>query len=365
LAIAAMKKFIRELAAMSLTARLQCQVRKALLGPTDLPLTVDVPLKIPQTETRVWLHGLGEPRDITSQHSIACTSPFLVCIGLESSEFASAARMSGKHFSLKFCRNTLERELLADIGLEFVSKTSMPDATGRVLSLFRAASCRNYCLSTARLLAHDLVNIHGNRKTRKSTGQDVSALEMRCNAAIFICPRPVVLVSVLDEERGNIFPMNLFGALGGKYLGFALNSSRAAAPLASRIRRLALSSIPYGQIAAARDLRKNHRQASIRWEELPFSTRRSKTLQIPVPEFALRVCELNIENQWPLGSHTFFLARIAGEEIISDDSAFYMISGQYAPLMQACPCPCRSPCQPSEIPSDRSVLTGPTGPKLS
>ena len=316
---------------MPLIAQLQRHARKILLGPTDLPLTVDVPLQIPQTETRVWLHGLGEPRDVTSRHSIACISPFLVCIGFESGEFVSGPRMLGKRLSLKFCRNTLERELLAEIGLEFAS---MPDTKDRVFSLFRAVNCRNYCLSPARLLAHDLFNIHGNRKTRKSTGQNVSTLEMRCNAAIFICPRPVVLVSVVDGDRGNIFPMNLFGTLGGNCLGFALNSSRTAAPLASRVRRVALSSIPYRQIAAARELRKNHRQTSIRWEELPFPTQGSKTFHIPVPEFALRVCELNIEDQWPLGSHTFFLARIAGEELLSNDSAFYMINGQYASLMQ-------------------------------
>jgi flavin reductase (DIM6/NTAB) family NADH-FMN oxidoreductase RutF len=157
---------------------------------------------------------------------------------------------------------------------------------------------------------------------------------MRCNSVVFICPRPVVLVGVLEDDGGNIFPMNLFGALGGKYLGLALDSSKKAAPLVNRIRRLALSSIPYHEIAVARDLRGNHNQASIRWEDLPFPIERSKTFGIPVPEFALRVCELNVEDSWQFGSHTFFLASIAGEEIVSEDSAFYMVQGQYAELRQ-------------------------------
>jgi flavin reductase (DIM6/NTAB) family NADH-FMN oxidoreductase RutF len=319
---------------MLLVDKIQRQIRKALLGATDLPLTIDAPLQIPQQETTVWLHGMGEPRDVTSRHSVACISPFLVCIGFERSEFADADRLFGTRFSLKFCRNTPERELLAEIGLEFTAQFAEPS---RFLGLFRAVSCRNLCLSALRLRAHDLFNIYGNRKTRKFTGQDVSALEMRCNAVAFICPRPVVLVSVLDEERGNIFPMNLMGTLGGNYFGFALNSSRPAAPLSSRIRRLALSSIPHHQVAVARSLRSNHRQESIRWEDLPFPTRRSKLLKIPVPEFALRVLELNIEDVLPLGTHTFFLARIAGEEIVSDDSAFHMINGQYAARRQNVP----------------------------
>ena len=53
--------------------------------------------------------------------------------------------------------------------------------------------------------------------------------------------------------------------------------------------------------------------------------------------------EVNIEKVWPLGSHTFFLARIAGEEIVSDDGAFYMINGQYAAQRQTVPVPIPEP----------------------
>ncbi len=346
---------------MSLVDKIQRQIRKALLGPTDLPLTIDAPLQIPQEETRVWLHGMGEPRDVTSRHSVACISPFLVCIGFERSEFADAARLFGTRFSLKFCRNTPERELLAEIGLEFSTQVAEPS---RFLGLFRAVSCANFCLSALRLRAHDLFNIHGNRKTRKFTGQDLSALEMRCNAAAFICPRPVVLVSVLDEDRGNMFPMNLMGGLGGNYFGFALNSTRTAARLSSRIRRLALSSIPYRQIALARSLRGNHRQESIRWEDLPFATRRSKLLRIPVPEFALRILELNVEDVLPLGTHTYFLARIAGEEIVSDDSAFHMINGQYPAHRQNVPVSLPEP-RPGRVISLIGRRNGGGGPRVS
>ena len=336
---------------MSLANKVHRQLRKVLLGQTDLPLTRDVPLHFPQREVSVWLHGMGEPRDVTTCHSVACISPFLFCIGLESNELAFPGRTSGKRFSLNFCRNTPEREILAEIGLKF---TATLPAADLFLFLFRAVNCTNFCIPAARLLAHDLFNVYGNWKSRKHTGQNVSALEMRCNSVAFICPRPVVLVSVLDEERGNIFPMNLLGTLGGNYLGFALNSSRQAAPLTSRIRQLALSSIPYRQIAVARDLRRNHRQAAIHWEDLPFLTRRSKTFQIPVPEFALRVCELNIEESWPLGSHTFFLARIAGEEILSEDSAFYMVHGQYAALRQSTSVSMPEPVPAGEfLPADR------------
>jgi flavin reductase (DIM6/NTAB) family NADH-FMN oxidoreductase RutF len=318
---------------MSLAESAHQLLRKVLLGPTDRPLCIDVPLQLPQSEVSLWLHGLGEPRDVTAIHSIASFSPFHVCIGFEPDEFVPHAGFETKRLSLEFRTNSPSQQRLAEIGLEFVSTHP---AKGRDLALFRGISCKNFCLPAARLWAHDLFNIYGNWKSRKSNGQDVSAFEMRCNAVVFLCPRPVVLVSVLEEDRdrGNIFPMNLFGSLGGGYFGFALNGSRTAAPLVNRIRRVALSNIPYRQKAATRDLRGNHRQASIRWQDLPFATRRSKTFDIPVPEFALRICELSVEDSWPLGTHTFFVARLAGEEVFSEESSFHMIYGQYAALRQ-------------------------------
>jgi flavin reductase (DIM6/NTAB) family NADH-FMN oxidoreductase RutF len=308
---------------MSLAHKIHRLARKVLLGPTDLPQAIDVPLHYPQREVSIWLHGMGEPRDVTSRHSVACTSPFMFCIGLEPGELPPP----NKRLSLKFYENTAAQPLLGEIGLEL--STALP-ATGRALYLFKAVSCTDFCLSSARLRAHSLFQAFDNWRSRKATGQHVSFLETRCKTVTFFCPRPVVLVSVRDGERGNIFPMNLFGTLGGNYLSFALNSTRQAAPLANRLRQLALSSIPYSQIAVARDLRKNHRQQSIAWEQLSFPVKKSKTLDIPVPEFALRVRELKVEASQNLGSHTFFLARIEEEEVFSEAAEFHMIHGHYA-----------------------------------
>lgn len=312
---------------MSFAHKIHLLLRKILLGATDLPQAIDVPLHSPQHEVSIWLHGMGEPRDVTSCHSVACTSPFMFCIGFESAEVQAPDTFQNKQLSLKFLENTAAQPLLGEIGIELAA---VLPATDRSLFLFNAVSCANSCISPARLWAHNLFNAFGNWRSRKATGQHVSAHETRCNAVAFFCPRPVVLVSVRDGERGNIFPMNLFGSLGGGYLAFALNSARQAAPLTSRLRQLALSSVPYSQIAAARALRKNHREPSIDWEQLSFPTKKSKAFHIPVPEFALRVRELQVEDSRNLGSHTFFLARIAEEEVFSEDTEFHMIHGQYA-----------------------------------
>jgi flavin reductase (DIM6/NTAB) family NADH-FMN oxidoreductase RutF len=123
--------------------------------------------------------------------------------------------------------------------------------------------------------------------------------------------------------------MNLMGHIGNGYFAFALNSRRRAAPLVERAGRAALSSIPFGQASVARQLGKNHFRESANWSEIPFQTLRSTALGIPVPAFASRVREMEIEAIRKLGSHTLFVARIIRDERWSDSPQFFMIHGLY------------------------------------
>jgi flavin reductase (DIM6/NTAB) family NADH-FMN oxidoreductase RutF len=124
--------------------------------------------------------------------------------------------------------------------------------------------------------------------------------------------------------------MNLLGSLGGDYFAFALTSRRKAAPLVERIRRLALSTVPLDHAPTVRKLAGNHYNQSIDWAQLPFSLQSSKKLGLPIPEFAIRVYELQVCDAQTLGSHTFFLAKILHVETNTIQPEFNMIHGHYA-----------------------------------
>lgn len=309
---------------MSVEDKLYQVLRRILLGPTDLPQACDLALHHPQSEIAVWLHGMGEPRDVTTRHSVACAAPFMFCIGFENK--GDLEKHWGSRLSLIFRERGGHGQLLGEISLQL--STILPTA-GPQLCLFKAIGCTNFCLSRPRLLAHYLHHAYKRWKKRKVDDVKVSPLDGRCNAVTFICPRPVVLVSLLGGDRGNIFPMNLLGTVGRDYLVFALNSKKQAAPLVEQLGQLAISSIPFNQAPTARELGKNHYMQSIDWEKLPFRTQKSRILHIPVPEFALRVRELKVQYARPLGSHTFFVTRIVGEEVHADGPEFHMIHGLY------------------------------------
>jgi flavin reductase (DIM6/NTAB) family NADH-FMN oxidoreductase RutF len=301
------------------------KVRRALLGDSDLPQQCAVALRAPQSEVRVLLHGLRAPCDVTGRHMIACASPFTIGIGLDAQ--SSMEIVDAPKLTLQFFEQAGDQRLLAEIELHL--STSVAAGT-QELFLFHVGSVQNYCLPKLRLWAHYLLLAYLRSRGPKKPGEiPMVARGVHAGIVCFICPRPVVLVSVADRDGGNMFPMNLMGSVGDGYFAFSLNTTRQASPLVQRVGRVALSDLPFEQSDRARELRGNHKRESIRWKDLQFPTRTSAALGIPVPDFALRVREMEIESVRRLGSHTVFVARIVQEERYSQGAQFFMIHGIY------------------------------------
>jgi flavin reductase (DIM6/NTAB) family NADH-FMN oxidoreductase RutF len=299
-------------------------VRHIALRDADLPQQCTIGLSDPQTEVRVWLHGFGDPIDVTHNHVVACAAaPFTVGIGLDRNWNLET---SARDLSLTFRESDGKGRLLADVGLRS-SETLSSD--NQSLSLFHIRSCRNYCLPRARVWAYDRYQSFVRHRDDKNPEIPLSVLEARSMTAFFICPRPVVLVSVKHGDAGNIFPMNLLGSIGDGYFAFALNSLRKAAPLVERAGRAVLSTIPFNYAELVRQLGKNHRKESVNCEDLPFETTTSKVLGFPIPEFALRVREVEIKVVRKLGSHTLFFGRLLQDECRRESLQFYMVHGIY------------------------------------
>jgi flavin reductase (DIM6/NTAB) family NADH-FMN oxidoreductase RutF len=170
---------------------------------------------------------------------------------------------------------------------------------------------------------------------RKTPSPDVAmrARDVHAMCVYYNCPRPVGLVSVSDGNATNLFPMNLMGVIGGGRFAFALNADKPVTRLIESARRIALATVPYAQAKTVYGMAQNHKKDSIDLTELPFSVRRSAEFGLPVPEFALRVRELEVEAIARPGSHTLFLARILRdvdcEPPGSPQPQFFTIHGIY------------------------------------
>jgi hypothetical protein len=313
-----------EIRSMSIATGVSGAIKKVLLGDTLLPQEFTLGLSDPQTEISVWLRGPGEERDVTDRLSTACAEPFTLCIGFDEARCPVAQSLS--RLTLTFCERNRQKRVLGEIGLKY--RATLPGTGSRFL-LFEPRSSNNFCLPKTRIWTHYLLHAYRQWRRDNSQGIKMTFLERRASMVTFIRPHPIVLVSVGNEKDGNIFPMNLLGSLGNGYCGFALRTERVAGSLVDKARRVALSSVPLSQGFLAYRLANHHTMQSIDWNQLPFTTRKSRAFDIPVPDFAQRVKELEIETSLAIGSHRFFIARIVRDEKFDDGLTFCSIHGFY------------------------------------
>jgi flavin reductase (DIM6/NTAB) family NADH-FMN oxidoreductase RutF len=306
---------------MSQRSRLRQFAKRVLFGPMSFAQQCPIGLSDPQQEVIVRLHGSGEPRDVTRNHVMASGAPFTIGIGLETQQIQAA---KNRPLSLRFCSREDEK-LLGSIALQ---PSAVIPAGPRFLHLFRCRSFKNFCLPKPWLWSRYL---HYAYLRSRAPVPDVrpTMRELHSMFVFYICPRPVVLGGVCDGIHSNVFPMNLMGPIGDGYFSFALNSARPVTALVERARSVALSSLPFSQSSVALQLGKNHKVEHIDLAQLPFSTKPSPNSRLPVPDFALRVREIEIEAAHNVGSHTLFIARVIHDDRWAHGPEMFVVHGIY------------------------------------
>ena len=301
-------------------------VKRVVFGPQNFAQQYPLGMRDPQSEVIVRLCGMGAPQDVTHRHMMACGFPFTIGIGLDEDFETKVAESAA--LSLSFHERSGRGRLLGKIGLRPVANIA---AGNKKLWLFQPRSCHNYCLPKPWLWSRYLYYARLGSSPQTSD-MPLTVRELHSMFVFYICPRPVVLATVTDGNRGNIFPMNLMGPVGEDYFSFALNASRRVTSVVERSRRIALSSVPLEHSSVAIKLGSNHREESIDWDQLPFATKTSTALGMLVPVFALRVREMEIESVRNVGSHKLFIARTIRDERCEDGLEFFLVHGIY----QAC-----------------------------
>lgn len=302
--------------------RLRSALAALAFGPRELSQFCALGLPDPQRDIKVWLVGMGSPRDITGRNVLAATRPLVVGIGLEDD--------GPRRLALEFREGRGAQTLLGKIGLEFVDAVGLEGEER--LCLFRTRRSANYCQPRSVVWRRYLDFAYGRwRKERGPNPSEIRMVTREVHAlfVFYICPRPVVLVSVVDGDAGNIFPMDLIGQIGKRHFSLALHMTAQAVTIIERSRRIALSSIPVEEIPVAYQLGRNHHKASVDWASLTFSLTKSAAFGLPVPTFSPRVRELEVVQSRDMGSHRLFICQLVEDQPIADGLQFFQAHGLY------------------------------------
>ena len=274
----------------------------------NLPVYGPVGLHDPQQLAEVWLEGLGEPRNITGNNVVVALRPFTIGVMLDH------PASDIPHLRLSMRERSPSSRLLGVLHLRPAGGIPF---SGRCFCFFETPRCENYCVSPLRLRAYYLrerwraeLRQRRNRYNFLMTYPDI-----RCSHVFYICPRPVVLVTVEHQGASNMFPMDLIGPVDSPCFSMTLRLTSPAVKLMQQSRRMALASVPFPYKAHAYELGKHHKLTTVDWAGLPFPTRPSPLFGLPVAEAALRVREVCVEECHEVGSHMLFLTAIARDTL--------------------------------------------------
>lgn len=282
-----------------------------------------VALREPQAVVSISLETTNGTFDVTGAAVIAALRPLTLGIGLDARHLSALAADLLPRLQFTDLESGM---IVGSLTLQHQRNWNTSQIT---IGLFEVQEGRQRCLRWPyRSWNHWLQN----RRMRANT--DPNNFHMAPEAVqqqmiFYICPRPVVLVSVDDGTHNNLFPMDLIGPVGADRFTLALRSTSPSIATLQTARRVALSDVPARDFAAAYKLGIHHKNVRVEWERLPFEIHRSREFGLPVPAIALRVRELEILDFDAVGSHSFFVARVISDTPGTDATQFFHTSGIY------------------------------------
>jgi flavin reductase (DIM6/NTAB) family NADH-FMN oxidoreductase RutF len=288
-----------------------------------LPQWPPVALRAPQQAVQVRLSTVRGEFDVTRSAVVASLRPLTLAVGLDARLRSAIEERSQPELHF------VDLESRRTVGMLQLQHSRIWDTCEAAIGLFEVRSGTQHCLRWPYRPWNRWLQ---NRRMRRNTEPHnffMPPEAVQQQMIFYICPRPVVLVSVDDGSHSNLFPMDLIGPVSSDRFTLALRSTSPSIPTMKSARRVALSDVPAREYATAYKLGIHHKNVKVEWDHLPFGIQRSRTFSLPCPAIALRIRELEILDFDTIGSHTFFVTRVASEHSTGDDAQFFHTSGIY------------------------------------
>jgi flavin reductase (DIM6/NTAB) family NADH-FMN oxidoreductase RutF len=288
-----------------------------------LPEWSPVALPQPQRAIQIRLVTSRGEFDVTHAAAVASLRPLTLAVGLDEKLLPVLA--SERTPRLRF----IDLESGRTVGMLHLSHARNWETAGITIGLFEITHGTQRCVRWPYRSWNRWLQSRATRKKADPNNFSMPPEALQQQMIFYICPRPVVLVSVDDGQHSNLFPMDLIGSLSAERFSLALRSTSPSVATMKSARRVVLSDVAAQDAALAYQLGAHHKKVQIDWDQLPFKIQRSTNFGLPYPEPAPRVREIEILDFDTIGSHTFFVTRVAYERAGGADDRFFHTSGIY------------------------------------
>lgn len=284
---------------------------------TPIPQWAAVAIAPPQQAISVFLEWNRHSIDVTENHTIASLKPLTLAIG-----FGNGIEDVARGV-LVYRDNVSGR----NIGLIGIRQSAIRLVGQAAVGLFEVENASHNCLSWPRRRWNTWRLARTIRNDRNPHNFRMALAAVQQLMIFYICPRPVVLVSVSESAHSNLFPMDLIGQLGPDCFTLALRSSSISVPTMTAARRVAISAIDAKFKSGVYKLGEHHKKEFTDWKSLCFPTHLTPHFGIPAISSALRICELAVDHHEQIGSHMFFICRIVSDVRTNDGSQLHHTAG--------------------------------------
>jgi len=289
-----------------------------------LPEWPPIALRGPQQAVQVLMDTAHGEFDFPRAAVVAALRPLTLGVGLD------AQRMSAIEGPSQPQLRFVDLESRRTVGILQLQHIRNWNTSGVTIGLFEVQRGTQRCLRWPyRPWNRWLQNRRLLRRKKDPTNFFMPPEAVQQQMIFYICPRPVVLVSVDDGDHNNLFPMDLIGPVSADRFTLALRSTSPSISTMKSARRVALSDVPAREYATAYKLGIHHKNVKVEWDRLPFTIERSREFSLPYPSIALRVREIQILDFDTIGSHTFFVTQVISEYSATQDTQFFHTSGIY------------------------------------
>jgi flavin reductase (DIM6/NTAB) family NADH-FMN oxidoreductase RutF len=273
-----------------------------MLATNGLPGWVCVGHADPTLQLRVCLQIPGGEIDISRNHAIVALRPLTIAAATDQLD---AAILHGMRPWTVLREPAADGRVLGRIRFRFHRSLAVGDVN---ICLFQTERGQDYCAAP---LHRQITYLHERWKMyRDKNPRNIHMVpsELFSLWILHDVPRPVLLVSYGSMTRANMFPMDLLGPLSNGWFVLGLHTTSPALNVWRESRRIAVSTVPLRYKSTVYGMGRNHREPFLDPAALPASCAPSGTYRIPVPDAALSVRELRIEDSLDLGSHVLFVA---------------------------------------------------------
>jgi len=279
-------------------------VKNLFFKHTDVKTFFITRLSENQVEEKVFLKKKDFLIDITRTHSMICLDPFCVAVWLPADKMDWFDKKKAK---IQFSKNT---RTTAELNIGLIE--AIPTNNGALL-LYKIESVINHQLN----ILHRLVLFAWLLRSKKNTYES-----RRVISALYSYPRKIIIVSYIDENYYNIFPMDIQGYIAEEDIYIlGLRTTNITLNKILEAKKVVISDTDAIDINTIYNLGRHSSTSPTKMEEMPFTVNSSELFGFPVPAFAGSYKEVEIIDHRKMGYHMLLVGKVVNLKVIKKDAA--------------------------------------------